>query len=118
MLRDPHHNKGLAFTEKERDAHYLRGLLPPVVVTQELQVDIGDSFIRLTFFKILCIAQFGYVQSQEKKLMHNLRQYDVPLHKYMALMELEVISTNSIWFVFLFHLMNFNECGLSAITFN
>lgn len=38
LLRDPHHNKGLAFTEKERDAHYLRGLLPPAVISQELQV--------------------------------------------------------------------------------
>lgn len=38
LLRDPHHNKGLAFNDKERDAHYLRGLLPPVVVSQELQV--------------------------------------------------------------------------------
>ncbi|XP_051132202.1 NADP-dependent malic enzyme [Andrographis paniculata] len=62
LLRDPHHNKGLAFSERERDAHYLRGLLPPVVSSQELQ---------------------------EKKFMHNLRQYDVPLHKYVAMMELE-----------------------------
>ncbi|XP_075509001.1 NADP-dependent malic enzyme [Primulina tabacum] len=62
LLRDPHHNKGLAFTEKERDAHYLRGLLPPVVSSQELQ---------------------------EKKIMHSIRQYDVPLHKYVAMMELE-----------------------------
>ena len=38
LIRDPHHNKGLAFSEKERDAHYLRGLLPPVVISQELQV--------------------------------------------------------------------------------
>lgn len=36
LLRDPHHNKGLALTEKERDAHYLCGLLPPTVVSQEL----------------------------------------------------------------------------------
>ncbi|GFP86734.1 NADP-dependent malic enzyme [Phtheirospermum japonicum] len=62
MLRDPQHNKGLAFTEKERDAHYLRGLLPPAIISQELQ---------------------------EKKLLHSLRQYDVPLNKYMAMMELE-----------------------------
>ncbi|KAI3447030.1 hypothetical protein Pfo_003695 [Paulownia fortunei] len=62
LLRDPHHNKGLAFTEKERDAHYLRCLLPPAIISQELQ---------------------------EKKFMHSLRQYDVSLHKYMALMELE-----------------------------
>ncbi|CAL5443365.1 unnamed protein product [Camellia sinensis] len=32
LLRDPHHNKGIAFSEKERDAHYLRGLHPPVVI--------------------------------------------------------------------------------------
>ncbi|KAJ9548821.1 hypothetical protein OSB04_021364 [Centaurea solstitialis] len=63
LLRDPRHNKGLAFTERERDSHYLRGLLPPAISTQELQ---------------------------EKKLMHNIRNYDVPLHKYVALMELEV----------------------------
>ncbi|GMY17553.1 NADP-dependent malic enzyme isoform X2 [Fagus crenata] len=62
LLRDPRHNKGLSFNEKERDAHYLRGLLPPAEFTQDLQ---------------------------EKRLMHNLRQYDVPLHRYMALMDLQ-----------------------------
>lgn len=38
LLRDPHFNKGLAFTEKERDAHFLRGLLPPTLISQETQV--------------------------------------------------------------------------------
>ncbi|KAH7651322.1 malate dehydrogenase (oxaloacetate-decarboxylating)(NADP+) protein [Dioscorea alata] len=63
LLRNPVYNKGLGFTEKERDAHYLRGLLPPAIVSQELQ---------------------------EKKLMHNLRQYEVPLQRYMAMMDLQV----------------------------
>ncbi|KAJ3702286.1 hypothetical protein LUZ61_005991 [Rhynchospora tenuis] len=62
LLRDPHHNKGLAFTEKERDAHYLRGLLPPTVVSQDLQ---------------------------ERKIMNNLRQYNLPLHRYIAMMDLQ-----------------------------
>ncbi|KAL3566300.1 hypothetical protein D5086_031715 [Populus alba] len=62
LLRDPRHNKGLAFTVDERDAHYLRVLLPPALLTQELQ---------------------------EKKLMHNLRQYEVPLQRYMAMMDLQ-----------------------------
>lgn len=62
LLRDPRHNKGLSFTEKERDAHYLRGLLPPVVLSQELQ---------------------------EKRLLQNVRQFQVPLQRYMALMDLQ-----------------------------
>ncbi|KAJ3695076.1 hypothetical protein LUZ60_000453 [Juncus effusus] len=62
LLRDPRHNKGLAFAEKERDAHYLRGLLPPSIATQDLQ---------------------------ERKLMHNLRSYEVPLQRYMAMMDLQ-----------------------------
>ncbi|KAL3528692.1 hypothetical protein ACH5RR_008014 [Cinchona calisaya] len=62
LLRDPHYNKGLAFTEREKDTHYLRGLLPPVVISQELQV---------------------------KKMMANIRQYQVPLQRYMAMMDLQ-----------------------------
>ncbi|KAK1429580.1 hypothetical protein QVD17_11794 [Tagetes erecta] len=62
LLRDPRHNKGLAFTEKEREAHYLNGLLPPTISTQELQ---------------------------EKKVLHILRQYEVPLQRYMALIDLQ-----------------------------
>lgn len=62
-MRDPRYNKGLAFTEKERDAHYLRGLLPPVVLSQELQ---------------------------EKKMMNLIRQYEVPLHRYIAMIGLQV----------------------------
>ncbi|CAA7025774.1 unnamed protein product [Microthlaspi erraticum] len=62
LLRDPHHNKGLAFSHRERDAHYLRGLLPPTVISQDLQV---------------------------KKMMHTLRQYQVPLQRYMCMMDLQ-----------------------------
>ncbi|XVF88619.1 hypothetical protein PTKIN_Ptkin19aG0065400 [Pterospermum kingtungense] len=62
LLRDPHHNKGLAFTETERDSHYLRGLLPPALLTQQLQ---------------------------EKKQMNSIRKYQVPLQKYMAMMDLQ-----------------------------
>lgn len=38
LLRDPVRNKGTAFTEAERDALGLRGLLPPRVHTHAEQV--------------------------------------------------------------------------------
>jgi malate dehydrogenase (oxaloacetate-decarboxylating)(NADP+) len=38
LLHDPSLNKGVAFTERERDALALRGLLPPRVSTQQEQV--------------------------------------------------------------------------------
>ncbi|KAL0372146.1 UNVERIFIED_CONTAM: NADP-dependent malic enzyme [Sesamum calycinum] len=53
---------GLAFTDKERDAHYLTGLLPPALFSQDLQ---------------------------EKRLMKILREYKVPLQRYMAMMDLQ-----------------------------
>ncbi|GAB2215566.1 hypothetical protein Drorol1_Dr00019954 [Drosera rotundifolia] len=54
LLRDLRHNKGLAFSDKERETHYLSGFLPPAIATQELQ---------------------------ERKLMNNLRSYEVPLQR-------------------------------------
>jgi len=60
LLRDPHHNKGLAFTEKERDAHYLRGLLPPAVVSQELQV-WGTIMARTVSVLVLTFLSFFFI---------------------------------------------------------
>lgn len=65
LLRNPHYNKGLAFTERERETHYLRGLLPPVVISHDLQV---------------------------KKMMNSIRKYDVPLQRYMAMMDLQEMN--------------------------
>ncbi|KAG0589541.1 hypothetical protein KC19_1G028000 [Ceratodon purpureus] len=62
LLRDPRYNKGLAFTEEERDRHYLRGLLPPTIISQELQVE---------------------------RVLQNVRSYKNPLEKYIALMDLQ-----------------------------
>ncbi|KAJ1377541.1 Translation protein SH3-like domain superfamily [Sesbania bispinosa] len=49
-------------SHNSRNAHYVRGLWPSTIFTQELQ---------------------------EKRLMHNLHQYEVPLHRYMAMMDLQ-----------------------------
>ena len=58
LLRDPLLNKGTAFTEAERDALGLRGLLPPHVHTQ---------------------------QEQAARFMTNLRKLTDPLEKFVAL---------------------------------
>ena len=47
LLQDPALNKGTAFTEAERDPLHLRGLLPPHVASQELQLGrVLDNFRR------------------------------------------------------------------------
>ncbi len=58
LLRDPTLNKGTAFTERERDALGLRGLLPPHVHSQDEQV---------------------------QKFLENLRRLPDDLDKYVAL---------------------------------
>ena len=58
LLRDPALNKGTAFTEREREALGLRGLLPPHVLSQDEQV---------------------------QRVLENLRRLPDDLDKYVAL---------------------------------
>ena len=58
LLRDPSLNKGTAFTEQERDALGLRGLLPPHVCTME---------------------------DQMARVLENFRRLESPLSKYLLL---------------------------------
>jgi malate dehydrogenase (oxaloacetate-decarboxylating)(NADP+) len=62
LLNDPAHNKGTAFTETERDAFKLRGLLPPRILTQAQQV---------------------------MKILENLRAKTSDLEKYIYLVSLQ-----------------------------
>lgn len=62
LLRDPALNKGTAFTEEERDALGIRGLLPPRVHTMEEQVE---------------------------RVLGNLRRKPTDLEKYIFLISLQ-----------------------------
>ena len=46
VLQDPRLNKGTAFTERERDALGVRGLLPPHVLSQDEQAERSMKYIR------------------------------------------------------------------------
>ena len=61
LLHDPLLNKGTSFTEAEREAFGLRGLLPPAICTQEEQV---------------------------KRVLENLRRLENPLDKFINLTSL------------------------------
>lgn len=61
LLHDPVFNKGTAFTDEERDALKLRGLLPPRVFT---------------------------AKEQEQRVLENFREADSDLQKYIFLMSL------------------------------
>jgi malate dehydrogenase (oxaloacetate-decarboxylating)(NADP+) len=46
LLRDPFYNKGTAFSDEERDAYGLRGLLPPRPLSQDQQVERTMRYVR------------------------------------------------------------------------
>ncbi|MBR5458816.1 MAG: NAD-dependent malic enzyme [Burkholderiaceae bacterium] len=58
LLRNPMLNRGLAFTQEERAAAGVRGLLPPAVETLELQA---------------------------QRAIEQLRSYELPIHRYVYL---------------------------------
>ncbi|MBM3887608.1 MAG: NAD-dependent malic enzyme [Verrucomicrobia bacterium] len=62
LLHDPLWNKGTAFTEPERDALGLRGLLPPHVLT---------------------------IEEQERRVLHNLHKKHNDLERYAQLISLQ-----------------------------
>jgi hypothetical protein len=60
LMRHPKYNKGLAFSEAERDRLYLRGLLPPAVLSQEVQLERAILNVRS---KEDALEKYSYVQS-------------------------------------------------------
>ena len=58
LLRNPMLNRGSAFTQEERAAAGVRGLLPPAVETLELQA---------------------------QRAIEQLRSYELPIHRYVYL---------------------------------
>ncbi|KAI8472774.1 MAG: NADP-dependent malic enzyme [Monoraphidium minutum] len=64
LMRHPKYNKGLAFSEAERDRLYLRGLLPPAVLSQEVQLERAILNIRS---KDTALDKYSYLQSLQNR---------------------------------------------------
>ena len=77
ILHDPVRNKGTAFTEDERDALQLRGLLPPRVHT---------------------------MAEQELRVLGNLREKSTDLEKYLYLVALQDRNENLFYRVIMNHI--------------
>ncbi|MDA0378049.1 MAG: NAD-dependent malic enzyme [Bacteroidetes bacterium] len=77
LLHSPTHNKGTAFTREERDLLGLRGLLPPRISSEELQV---------------------------RRVMENLRAKSTNLERYILLAALQDRNENLFYRVVIDHL--------------
>ncbi len=71
--RNPKYNKGLAFSDSERDRLYLRGLLPPVTLSQEVQLERTMLNIRS---KASVMDKYVYLQNLQvrERWAHPLRR--------------------------------------------
>ena len=63
-MRNPKYNKGLAFSEGERDRLYLRGLLPPAVLPMRTQAARAMANVRS---KAADIDKLGYLSSLQER---------------------------------------------------
>jgi len=77
LLHDPHLNKGTAFTEKERDAFGLRGLLPPHIST---------------------------IEEQEDRVLSRMRKEATDLQKHMYLVDLQERNQTLFYHIVMKHL--------------
>ena len=85
------YNKGLAFNHQERDRLYLRGLLPPAVLSQEIQAERVILNIRNMPDNIQKVTYLLSLQERNERLFFHVLQHHVeelsPLLQYPAIGE-------------------------------
>jgi malate dehydrogenase (oxaloacetate-decarboxylating)(NADP+) len=71
------YNKGLAFSHHERDRLYLRGLLPPAVLSQEIQAERVILNIRNMPGNIQKVTYLLSLQERNEQLFYHVLQHHV-----------------------------------------
>ena len=70
LMRNPKYNKGLAFSEDERDRLYLRGLLPPAVLPMKTQAARAMVNVRSKAADIDKLTYLSSLQERNQSLFH------------------------------------------------
>eukprot|EP00890_Picochlorum_soloecismus_P002333 jgi/Picsp_1/30/NSC_00030-R1_malate dehydrogenase (oxaloacetate-decarboxylating)(nadp+) len=91
LMRNAKYNKGLAFTQQERDRLYLRGLLPPAVLSQQVQSERVLINIRGMKSDLRKITYLMSLQERNERLFYYVLQKNIeellPLLQFPALGE-------------------------------
>ncbi|KAL6760237.1 hypothetical protein V8C86DRAFT_2559441 [Haematococcus lacustris] len=72
LMRHPKYNKGLAFSDSERDRLYLRGLLPPVTLSQEVQLERTLLNIRSKATNLEKLMYMQGLQERNERLFYRV----------------------------------------------
>lgn len=76
LLRDPHLNKGTAFTREEREEYGLMGLLPDVVATPEQQEERIEAHIQSLPTDLDRYVYFSDLQQRNESLFYRILMKD------------------------------------------
>ncbi|WPT13720.1 NADP-dependent malic enzyme [Picochlorum sp. SENEW3] len=91
LMRNAKYNKGLAFTNGERDRLYLRGLLPPAVISQDVQAERVLINIRHMKTSVRKVTYLMSLQERNERLFYHVLQNNIeellPLLQFPAMGE-------------------------------
>jgi malate dehydrogenase (oxaloacetate-decarboxylating)(NADP+) len=83
------YNKGLAFSYQERDRLYLRGLLPPAVLSQEVQAERVMTNLRNMEVTVQKVTYLMSLQERNERLFYFVMEHNIeellPLLQYPAI---------------------------------
>lgn len=77
LIRDPHLNKGMAFTLHERQMLNIHGLLPPAFMSQETQIRRVMKNLRAATSDLSRYVQLSALQDRNEKLFYSIITHNI-----------------------------------------